>query len=95
MTKERDVQRLRCEKLVNESWSKAEEYKDEIQKVLNKGNPTSEEDISLLIIGAAAFMQKVMLNGVENEELFGLSSVPCGRDHNSCDDCDLVKCDHF
>ncbi len=69
MTKDRDVQRLRCEKLVNESWSIAERHKEKIQAVLNKNNPTSPNDISLLVIAAAAFMQKVMLDDVENEEL--------------------------
>ncbi len=70
MTKDRDVQRLGCEKIVNESWSKAARYKDKIDEVLKKDRPRTDNDISLLIIAAAAFMQRVTLEEVENKELF-------------------------
>ncbi len=70
MTKDRDVQRFRCEKIVKESWSIAKGFKDEIEEVLKKDRPRSSNDISLLIIAAAAFIQKVTLEDVENKELF-------------------------
>ena len=92
-----DMYRLVCERILNESWSNAERYKGEIEKILERGTIESERDVSLLLIASGAFMQRSTLISADNSrfDLDEFSLVPCGRGHNSCDDCQLIECDYF
>jgi len=89
--------RLFSERVINETWSKAEQYKEEIELILERGTVESDRDISLLLIAANAFIQKVTLSDADNHEM-GLeefSLVPCGKEYKSCDSCGLEDCDYF
>ena len=94
--REEERNRLMCEKVVNESWSKVEEHLDKIIIALEK-EILEESDILLLRLGCRAFVQRVMLDRAANKSLFGVdpNKVPCGRNYSSCDDCPLEKCDYF
>jgi len=72
MINEETVNRLLCEKIVNETWSKAAHYKKEIIEVLDKNGPDNARDISLLIIAAEAFIQKETL--IEAEDVISFAS---------------------
>ena len=83
-----DVCRLICERIANEGWSNAEKYKDNLEIILERRSIESEEDLSLLLIVANAFLQKVTLSELENNEL-GLKIT------NLIGDEDLDECDSF
>ena len=76
-------------------WDGSEVYKKEISEVLKKEEVSSTEDITLLKIAAGAFLQKVTLSEIDDKCLFNLNTVPCDREHSSCDECELEKCDYF
>ncbi len=88
--------RLLSEKVVNESCAEVGKYTSEIEKALEKKD-IGEKELLLLKIAARAFVQRVKIERITNMELFGidLQSVPCGKDHSSCDDCSLEVCDYF
>ncbi len=88
--------RIKCEKVVNESWSVVEEHKDEIKEILEKGGPETDRELSILKIAAEAFLMKISLSRAEDIALFGVNlEIPCGKKISSCDDCDdFTTCEH-
>jgi len=83
----KNTYRLRCEKIVNESWSKVEEHVNEIMKALEK-DILDERDILLLRLASGAFVQRVQLNQLESDELFQIDPNEGRRDK----DLDLDVC---
>ena len=67
MINDETINRLLCEKIVNQTWSTAANFREEIEQILDKSGPISDRDISLLIIAATAFVQKDTL--IELEDL--------------------------
>ena len=63
--------RLLCEKEMNESWSKAEKYTEEIEKVLKK-EKWDEGDQSLIRIAAMAFLVRATMEKADSIALFGV-----------------------
>lgn len=67
-----DMYQMRCEKVVNESWSRASLHFDEIKKVVEKGKVSTEDDEILLLIAAGAFLQKMTLDRAIDQTCFDL-----------------------
>lgn len=67
-----DLYQMRCEKIVNESWSRASLHFDEIKKIVETGEVSTEEDKSLLLVAAGAFVQKMTLEQAIDQTCFHL-----------------------
>ena len=81
-----DVCRLICERIANEGWANAEKYKDEIEVIVERRSIKSEKDFSLLLIAANAFLHKVTLSDLENNELgLKIPSLIIDEDLDGCD----------
>ena len=65
-----DIHRLRCEKIVNESWSKARELYDELENIIHKGKYENEREYTILMIAANAALQQMTLDNVDDEVYF-------------------------
>jgi len=70
MTTTEDLNRLKCEKLVNERWSKASTYYDEIKEILDKGEIQDEREESILMIVAHAALSKMTMDRADDKILF-------------------------
>lgn len=70
MTTTEEVSRLKCEKLVNESWSKAWKYLDEIKEILDKGEIQNDHEEAILMIAAHAALSQMTMNKAEQETVF-------------------------
>jgi len=70
MAKKEDLYRIRCERVVNESWAEARKYLDRLENILIDG-AKNDEEISIIILAAFAFLQKATLDESEDRELFG------------------------
>jgi len=86
--------RLLCEKVLNESWSKVEKYTNDIRSALEK-DELSERGLVLIKMAARAFVQKSMMDRADTISIFGIdlySTSLCGM--NSIEDCpcDRDKC---
>lgn len=68
-TTEEDV-RLKCEKIVNESWSDAQKFYNEIKNIINKDGPKNKKENIILIIAANAALQQMTLDKAEDEIYF-------------------------
>ena len=80
------VCRLICERIANEGWANAEKYKDKIEVIVERRSIESEEDFSLLLIAANAFLHKVTLSDLENNELgLKILSPIVDEDLDGCD----------
>jgi hypothetical protein len=86
---EDDKYRLLSERILNESWSNVELFKKEIGKILEKGRVESDREMSLIMMAANAFFQKVTLNDAESCKLDLVSS---GQECDSCKNCSLKEC---
>lgn len=85
---------LRCEKVVNETWSDAEKYTEEIEKTLKK-EEWDERDQSLMRIAAAAFCQRAIMDKADSIALFGVDlykTSPCGLESKEDCPCDRKVC---
>jgi hypothetical protein len=70
---EEDLILLRCDKIVNETWSKAAVYYEEIKFIMEKGGPSNEAEEAIMMIAANATLQKMTLDKAKDELLFELS----------------------
>ncbi len=70
MTTTEDLSRLKCEKIVNENWSKASTYYDEIKEILEKGEIQDEKEESILMIAAHAALSKMTMDRADEKVLF-------------------------
>ena len=66
---EGELGRLMCERILNESWSKVREHREEIEFILEKGKIEGERERALIFAAANAFMQTITLEEIENESL--------------------------
>lgn len=65
-----DIHRLRCEKIVNESWSKARDFYYDIEYIIHKGKSENERENAILMIAANAALQQMTLDNVDDEIYF-------------------------
>jgi len=70
MAKKEDLYRIRCERVVNESWAEAKKHLNKLPAILTNG-PENEEESAIIISAALAFLQKATLEEAEDLELFG------------------------
>lgn len=63
--------RLLCEKILNESWSKVGKYTDEINEALEK-KEIDEYDLSIIKMAARAFVLKITMERADSISLFGV-----------------------
>ena len=70
MTTTKDQNRLKCEKIVNENWSKASLYYDEIKEILEREEIQNEREKSILMIAAHAALSKMIMDRANDELLF-------------------------
>lgn len=68
MTTTNEINRLQCEKIVNESWSKARENYDELQEIINNEGPINEKEDIILMIAANAALQKMTLDNANDKK---------------------------
>ena len=69
---EEDLILLRCDKIVNETWSKAAVYYDDIKFIMDKGVPSNKAEEAIMMIAANATLQKMTLDKAKDELLFEL-----------------------
>lgn len=92
--KKEEQNRLMCEKVLNESWSKVEKYTEDIQIALKKKILT-KKDLLLIKLAAYAFVQKISMEKADSIALFGVdlyNASPCGKNHKNDCPCKRVKC---
>jgi hypothetical protein len=96
-----ELQRLLCERILNESWSVVSEHKEEIRVILERGTVESDSDLSLLFAAAEAFIQRTTMIDAENqvfEEAYLMEAdcscekSPCGRNLKSKCPCNRKIC---
>jgi len=63
---------IQCEKIVNETWSKAAIHYNDIKKIVEKGGPENEYEQSIMMIAANATLQKMTLDKASDTEYFNL-----------------------
>lgn len=82
---------LRCEMVVNETWSKLDSYYDELKEIMDKGGPESDREQSIVLIAAEVALQNLTLTKAQDEHFFNTQAVipPCGEEKN-CYECELV-----
>lgn len=66
-----EVKRLRCEKVVNETWSKANKYLKELKVITLRGKINNKREEAILLVAANAAVQKMIMDNTEEPELFG------------------------
>lgn len=57
-----EVNRLKCERLVNLSWSKARLHYDDLKEIIAQGGPSNEEEYVIMMVAAFAALQKMTLD---------------------------------
>ena len=67
MSTTEEMNRLKCEKIVNESWSEAYKLYDEIKDIVHRGGVKEEKDNIILMIAANAALQQMTLDKAEDE----------------------------
>ena len=70
MTSTKEVDRLRCEKIVNGIWSDANAYFDEIKEILDRGSIKDEREEAILMIAAHAALSKMRMDRADEKVLF-------------------------
>lgn len=70
MTTADGVDLLRCERIVNESWSKAGVYFDEIKKIMEKGEneKNNKREREIIKIFARIAYQKIILDKATDKQ---------------------------
>jgi len=61
---------IQCEKIVNETWSKAAMHYDDIKAIIEKGGPENEYEQIIMLIAANATLQKMTLDKAKDERYF-------------------------
>ena len=68
MTKKENVYKLRCEKLVNETWGKIATRFNKLEKIFEQGGPKNSEEHAIIIWAAYATLQRLTLDRAIDEE---------------------------
>jgi len=81
-----DLMLMRCEKIVNETWSKTSLYYDTLKDIIEKGGPSTDQELTILMIAANATLQKMTLDKALDEQfLLGEEMSLCGKNpKNQC-----------
>ena len=89
-----DLLLLQCEKIVNESWSKAAIHHISLKDIIEKGGPSTEKELAIVMIAANAALQKMTLDRAKDQDLFGLSEKmsPCGQNSKDLCPCEREVC---
>lgn len=86
------VYRLRCEKIVNETLSELKQIKGLIRKVVKKKpEDYTELDLSLLKLTAEAFLQKDLLDEIDDHNFLFLHSPDHKSELSFCDECEETE----
>jgi hypothetical protein len=64
---------LQCEKIVNETWSKAAIHYDSLKEIIERGGPCTETEEAIVMIAANAALQKMTLDKATDKLLFDIS----------------------
>lgn len=67
-TTKKELYRIRCEKLVNESWGEARKHLDKLHEIFQSGAKNTEE-VKIIIKAAFAFLQRATLEETEDQEI--------------------------
>lgn len=68
-----DLLLLQCEKIVNETWSKAAIHYDSLKDIIERGGPCTEREEATIMIAANAALQKMTLDKATDELYFNIS----------------------
>jgi len=93
-TETEDLLLMQCEKIVNETWSKAAMHYDVLQQIIYHGGPTTDNEEAILMIAANAALQKMTLDKALDEQYFNTDREMslCGFNaHDECP-CDREIC---
>ena len=91
---EDESEMLKCEKVVNESWSIVRAHQEELEVIIERGQAINKREKSILIIAAGVALQQLTLDNAKDDYYFSdHNKVPCGRKYKSCEECDLEECD--
>lgn len=71
MTSTDEMDRLKCERIVNETWAKAREYYEELQEIIERGTIEDGRDEAILLIAANASLQKMTLDQMSDQDWLG------------------------
>lgn len=76
-----DMFLIRCEKIVNETWSKAAIHYDDIKRIVEIGEINDKKDKIILMIAANATLQKMTLDKAMDKQYFDFAEEmsPCGN----------------
>lgn len=64
ITKE-EISRLKCEKLLNESWSQTDNFYNELRIIVMRGYPESDREEAVLMIAGTTALQKLTLDNAD------------------------------
>jgi len=89
-----DMFLIQCEKIVNETWSKASRYYDEMKAIMDKGGPENEYEQTIVMIGFNAAVQKMTLDKAQDQRFFELPAEKseCGENLKTDCPCDRDVC---
>jgi hypothetical protein len=91
-----DAERMFCERILNESWSKVSQHTKAIEKIVERGTIESENDLPLLLAAAGAFLQRDTLDERMDQDILNndicLELSPCGENPMSQCPCARSAC---
>ncbi len=65
-----EINRLKCEKILNEHWEKAMENYDELKRIVERGSIANEEEESTVMIVAIAALGKMTMDKATDKIYF-------------------------
>ena len=96
MSDKEELYMIRCEKVVNETWSKLDNYYDELKEILDSGGPKNEREQAIVLLAAETALHNLTLTNAQDEYYFNppIALPPCGDESKECCNCELVEnCD--
>ena len=94
MAKTEQMFLLQCEKIVNETWSKASLHIQELQRIIESGEIVDEIDEAIVLIAANAALQKMTVDKTLDKQYFNMldEKSPCGINLKKECPCDRKVC---
>lgn len=89
-----DLLMIQCEKIVNETWSKAAIHYDVLQQIVDSGGPNTEHEEAIVMIAANATLQKMTLDKALDHQYFDIQEdmALCGQNMKAACPCDREVC---